>query len=188
MARQQLPRNPNPRIGAAFARHFGDAVPSNDPPARVHDRLIEAWDKAGPKQRHDFVLVRKVEIMRTQQRSGNTLMSTTTASTSPTISGACRRKRSCHERHIRFQHHDDGHHRDGRRRRHRARAANSRPSDLFDIRNRSSASRGQPAALLPMRARSASGRAWPSPPPASLRCASVNAAGSQTTCRNSFVT
>jgi hypothetical protein len=57
-------------LGAAFARHVGDAVPAKDPPARVHDRLIEAWDKACPKQRHDFVLARKVEIMRAQQTIG----------------------------------------------------------------------------------------------------------------------
>jgi hypothetical protein len=34
------------------------------------DPLIAAWDKAGPKQRHDFVLARKVEIMRVQQEIG----------------------------------------------------------------------------------------------------------------------
>jgi hypothetical protein len=57
-------------LSAAFARHFGEPVPANDPPARGEDRLIEAWDKAGPKQRHDFVLTRKIEIMRAQQEMG----------------------------------------------------------------------------------------------------------------------
>jgi hypothetical protein len=32
--------------------------------------LVAAWDKAGPKQRHDFVLARKVEIMKVQQQIG----------------------------------------------------------------------------------------------------------------------
>jgi hypothetical protein len=32
--------------------------------------LVGAWDKAGPKQRHDFVLARKVEIMKAQQQNG----------------------------------------------------------------------------------------------------------------------
>jgi hypothetical protein len=32
--------------------------------------LVEAWDKAGPKQRHDFVLARRVEIMKAQQQIG----------------------------------------------------------------------------------------------------------------------
>jgi hypothetical protein len=32
--------------------------------------LVEAWDKTGPKQRHDFVLARKTEIMRAQQQIG----------------------------------------------------------------------------------------------------------------------
>jgi hypothetical protein len=57
-------------LSAAFARHFVEPVPANDRLARRDDGLIEAWDKAGPKQRHDFVLARKVEIMRAQQEVG----------------------------------------------------------------------------------------------------------------------
>jgi len=36
----------------------------------VANPLVEAWDKTGPKQRHDFVLARKTEIMRAQQQIG----------------------------------------------------------------------------------------------------------------------
>jgi hypothetical protein len=32
--------------------------------------LVEAWDKAGPKQRNDFVLARKVEITKAQHQIG----------------------------------------------------------------------------------------------------------------------
>jgi hypothetical protein len=43
------------------------AEPEPTPPANP---LVEAWDKASPKQRHDFVLARKVEIMKAQQQIG----------------------------------------------------------------------------------------------------------------------
>jgi hypothetical protein len=57
-------------LSAAFARHFGEPIPVNDPPAISSERLIEAWDKAGPKQWREFVLARKVQIMRAQQEVG----------------------------------------------------------------------------------------------------------------------
>jgi len=49
-----------------WRRHKERKLPTVNAP----NALIEAWDKSGPRQRQDFILARKVEVMRAQAQIG----------------------------------------------------------------------------------------------------------------------
>jgi hypothetical protein len=65
---RQQPAKKAPKVNPERPR---PAVTSNpDHKADGPNPLVAAWDKANSKQRHDFVLARKIEIMRAQQEIG----------------------------------------------------------------------------------------------------------------------